>query len=115
MVDTVDTVKIIFNKCASFSGLAKFDVSLCPKGECVVVNGECVDGGWVFCGTERDPDNPSFAMLHGEYLQVYGGTFELLKDDDGEGWSGDVGTGRFSITHDGESAEILVIYGTRAD
>jgi hypothetical protein len=86
----------------------------------VVINGECVDGGWVFCGTERDPDYPSLPMLHGEQLQVYGGTFTLLfeeqEEDDGHDgerkWKG--AKGSFSITHDGESAEILVIYGTRA-
>ena len=44
-----------------------------------------------------------------------GAAVELLEGDDGEGWSGDESVGRFALTHDGSAAEIVVVYGTRAD
>lgn len=106
-------IPIIYNKCVSFSGTAKFNHSECPKGGSVTIHGECVDVGWVFCGTQRDPDYPNFPLLHGAYLQIYGGKFELLQED-GVRWDGENSTGTIAIIHDGTSKEILVIYGTKA-
>lgn len=110
-------IKIIYNKCAPFSGNAKFSVSKYEPDnsfEAVTVEGTCTEDGWVFCGTCRDPDYPSFPLLHGPKLQVYGGTFEIIVDGDGFPPKDDQDSCiKFKLSHDGSSPEILVIYGTK--
>ena len=90
---------------------ATFDCAACPPGARVVINAH-VGGGWVFCGTERHAE---WDIWIGAYLSVSGAAVEMLEGDDGEQWSGDECVGRFALTHDGASAEIVVTYGTRAD
>jgi len=90
---------------------ATFDCATCPPGARVVINAH-VGGGWVFCGTERHAE---WDIWIGAYLSVSGAEVEMLEGDDGEQWSGDECVGRFAVTHDGVSAEIVVTYGTRAD
>jgi hypothetical protein len=120
------TIPILYNKAAPFSGFATFDVSkiiisrvdewnngnegqLLPESEVpgaeVEVNGTCSQVDHVFCGTQRDPDYPTMALLHGDHFQVYGGSLAIVQQND------DHVTLR--ITHDGTSPEVLVIYATK--
>lgn len=111
-----EPIKILFNKCAPFSGNAKFSASIFVEpspGEAVIVEGTCVEEGWIFCGTCRDPDYPSFPLLHGPLLQVYGGTFEMVAKDDDESIKEEKNRIKFMLRHDGTSPEILVVYGTK--
>ena len=114
------TIPILYNKCAPFSGMAKFSThKYDPTGESIVITGECVEEGWIFCGTYRDPDYPSFPLLHGPKLQVYGGTFEIIidaskqADEFGRNKDEDSSKIQFRLTHDGTSPEVLVVYGTK--
>ena len=109
-------IPIKFEKVHSDSGLASFDAASCPSGGTVVINGETSNGGWVFCGIEPDAAEPEiFPFGLGEPIGVTGGSVKLLRDDNGETWSGDMGTGRMAVTHDGVSEEIVVVYATHAD
>lgn len=88
----------IWYKRATLSSVkATFDTTESRKGASAVINGKA------------DGDFGPIPDL-GEYLTVEGATFELMEDDDGESWSGDMNTGRFSVTHDGKSAVIVVTY-----
>lgn len=103
---------------------AKFDANRCPKDGRVVVNGQLYtnSGGNVFTGggnrvvaSSADHGVSIVSDLAGPYLTCEGGTVERLRDDDGEGWSGDMSSGRFAVTHDGVSDEIVVAFATRPD
>ena len=115
---TVQQIPLCFLPCDSKMRKATFDKIACQKNGSVVINGD-IEGGHVFCGSEREDhcknDDPYEGMWVGEYLQATGATVEYLRDDVGEGWSGDMGTGRFAVTHDGSSYGIRITYGTRAD
>lgn len=108
-------VPILYNKCARYSGFAKFDIhkiqtSAASSSSSVEIKGECSQVDHVFCGTHKDPDYSSqVSLLHGELFQVYGGSLESIDIDQQE--SGDKVTLR--VSYDGTSPEILIIYGTK--
>ena len=95
---------------ATFQGV-DCDALACGVGERMVVDAS-VGGGWVFCGTDI-AEWGGFGI--GAYLKVMGGTFELLESPNSAVWSGDESIGRFALTHDRVSSEVVVVYGTRAD
>ena len=97
---------------AEFKGVAPCaDPTAFGAGGRIVVDA-AVGGGGVFCGTVKG-DWGGFGV--GPYLEVRGATFELLESPNSAVWSGDESIGRFSLQHDGEAREIVVVYGTRAD
>ncbi len=97
---------------AEFKGVAPCaDPATCSAGGRIVVDA-AVGGGWVFCGTTRGAWG-GFGV--GPFLDVQGASFELLESPNSATWSGDESIGRFSLQHDGEAREIVVVYGTRAD
>ena len=96
---------------ATFQGVATSDAFQCLANGQIKVDAT-IGGGWVFCGIEMG-DWGGYGI--GESLKVTGATFELLESPNGAVWSGDESIGRFALTHDGESSEIIVVYGTRAD
>ena len=102
-------IPVLYNKCAAYSGFAKFAVHKLESGGSEEVQGECSQVDHVFCGTRRDPDYASeVALLHGDLFQVYGGSInKIIISDSGE----DKVTLR--LTHNGTSPEILVVYGTK--
>ena len=95
---------------ATFEGVG-CEAVVCQVGARMEVDTK-VGGGWVFCGTEMG-EWGGYGV--GDYLRVTGGSFELLASPNTAVWSGDESIGRFALTHDGESSEIVVVYGTRAD
>lgn len=62
-------------------------------------------GGWVF-----DLNLTGDGECNSSVLEVTGGSFKYI-----EGFTGDDCNASFSITHDGKSSEIVVIYNTRPD
>lgn len=62
-------------------------------------------GGWVF-----DLNLTGDGECNSSVLEVTGGSFKYI-----EGFTGDDCNAFFSITHDGKSSEIVVIYNTRPD
>jgi hypothetical protein len=96
---------------ATFQGVNECESLACGVGGRIEVDTK-VGGGWVFCGVDMG-DWGGYGT--GQYLHVTGGTFELLESPNSAVWSGDESIGRFAVTHDGFSSEIVVVYGTRAD
>tara|TARA_B100000795_G_scaffold269241_1_gene258052 strand:+ start:308 stop:1681 length:1374 start_codon:yes stop_codon:yes gene_type:complete len=95
---------------ATFVGVG-CETSVCEIGGRIEVDAK-VGGGWVFCGIDL-ADWGGYGI--GQYMKVTGGTFELLTSPNSAVWSGDECIGRFAVTHDGSSDEMVVVYGTRAD
>ena len=64
------------------------------------------EGGWVFCGVERD----ALGVWTGPYTTIQGGSLRQLS-----GFSGDDCNVEFEVQHDGTATGIEIVYNTRAD
>ena len=73
---------------------------------CSVTVSGVSEGGWVFCGVERD----ALGVWTGPYTTIQGGSLRQLSV-----FSGDDCNVEFEVQHDGTATGIEIVYNTRAD